>query len=205
MSERRIAGRAGIRGARNRDRIAARRAVTVFGNCRDRFSRAEAYCRRLAKAFVAVGGIALVVLLGATVAEVFWRHAMNDSLLWIEDVSTMSLAVVVAGAIAYGAGEGSHVCVNLIARYWGRPVTRITDALARLLGAGVTAVAAYALFAHGSCGLPCGAVTGSVSIPHRPFYYALGASLATYGLLLVFQLLLGLAAWDAEDPNEPVE
>ena len=70
---------------------------------------------------------------------------------------------------------------------------------------GATAAAAYALFAHGSCGLPCGAVTGSVSIPHLPFYYALGASLAAYGLLLLSQLLLGFAAWNAEDPNEPAE
>ena len=50
-----------------------------------------------------------------------------------------------------------------------------------------------------------GAVTGSVSIPHTPFYYALGASLAIYGLLLASQLLLGLAVWNAEDPNEPDE
>lgn len=179
--------------------------VSVFENRRDHFARAEVYCRRLGTAFVAVGGIALAVLLAVTVAEVFWRYVMNDSLHWIEDLSTMSLTVVVAGAIAYGAGEGSHVCVNLIARFWGRSVTRITDAVARLLGVGVTAIAAYALFAHGSCGLACGAVTGSVSIPHMPFYYALGASLATYGLLLATQLLLGLAAWNAEDPNEPAE
>ena len=179
--------------------------MTFFENCRDHFAWAEEYCRRLGTAFVAVGGIALAVLLGVTVAEVFWRYVMNDSLLWIEDISTMSLTVVVAGAIAYGAGEGSHVCVNLIARFCGRPVTRITDAVTRLLGVGVTAVAAYALFAHGSCGLACGAVTGSVSIPHRPFYYALGASLVTYGLLLMTHLLLGLAAWNAEDPNEPAE
>jgi len=179
--------------------------MNVFGNFRDHFERAELHCRRLGTAFVAVGGIALAVLLGVTVAEVFWRYVMNDPLLWIEDISTMSLTVVVAGAIAYGAGEGSHVCVNLIVRFAGRSVTRITDAVARLLGVGVTATAAYALFAHGSCGLACGAVTGSVSIPHRPFYYALGASLTTYGLLLLTQLLLGLAAWNAEDPNEPAE
>ena len=179
--------------------------MTVFRNCRNHLARAEVYCRRLGAAFVALGGIALAVLLAVTVAEVFWRYVMNDSLHWIEDLSTMSLTVVVAGAIAYGAGEGSHVCVNLIVRFWGRSVTRITDAVARLLGVGVTAMAAYALFAHGSCGLACGAVTGSVSIPHEPFYYALGASLVTYGLLLVTQLLVGLAAWNAEDPNEPAE
>ena len=170
-----------------------------------RFRQAEANCRRLTAAFVIVGGMALAVLLGVTVAEVFWRYVLNDSLIWAEDVSTMSLTVVVAAAIAYGAGEGSHVCVNLIARLWGRPVTRITDLMARLLGLSITAVAAYALFAHGSCGLPCGAVTTTVSIPHTLFYFVLGVALTAYGLLLTAQALLGLAVWDSEDPNEPAE
>ena len=179
--------------------------MTVFEEHRDAFASAEAFCGRVAAGFAVAGGVALAVLLAITVAEVFWRYVLHDSLLWIEDVSTMSLAVVVAAAVAYGAREGSHVCVNLLARLAGRRVTRITDAVARLLGVGATAAAAYALFAHGSCGLPCGAVTGSVSIPHLPFYYALGASLAAYGLLLLSQLLLGFAAWNAEDPNEPAE
>ena len=152
-----------------------------------------------------MGGMALTALLGVTVAEVFWRYILNDSLIWAEDLSTMSLTVVVSAAIAYGAGEGTHVCVNLIARIWGRPITRITDLIARLLGVGVTVMAAVALFVHGSCGLSCGAVTSSVSIPHAPFYYIIGASLTVYGLLLVSQILLGLASWNTEDPNEPPE
>ena len=179
--------------------------MTVFEAHREGFARAEAFCGRVAAGFAVAGGVALAVLLGITVAEVFWRYVLNDSLLWIEDVSTMSLAVVAAAAVAYGAREGSHVCVNLLARLAGRRVTRITDAIARLLGVGATGAAAYALFVHGSCGLPCGDVTGSVSIPHLPFYYALGASLAAYGLLLLSQLLLGFAVWNAEDPNEPAE
>ena len=179
--------------------------MRIFEGHRDGFARAEAFCGRVTAGFAVAGGVALAVLLAITVAEVFWRYVLNDSLLWIEDVSTTSLAVVAAAAVAYGAREGSHVCVNLLARFAGRRVTRVTDAIARLLGVGATAAAAYALFAHGSCGLPCGAVTGSVSIPHLPFYYALGASLAAYGLLLASQLLLGFAVWNAEDPNEPAE
>ncbi len=179
--------------------------LPLFEQHRARLTRAEATCRRPPAAFAVVGGIALAMLLGITVAEVLWRYLLNDSLPWTEDVSTMSLTVVVAAAIAYGAGEGSHVCVNLIARFAARRVTRVTDAIARLLGLCVTAMAAYALFVHGSCGLPCGDVTGSLSIPHTPFYYALGVSLAAYGCLLAAQMLLGFAAWNGEDPNEPVE
>ena len=179
--------------------------MTFFEKHRDRFAQAESYCGRVTAAFAVVGGIALVVLLGVTVAEVFWRYVLNNSLLWAEDVSTMSLVVVVAAAVAYGAREGSHVCVNLIARVAGRRVTRITDAVVRLLGVAVTATAAYALFVHGSCGPACGAATSSVSISHTPFYYALGASVAAYGLLLASQLFLGFATWNGEDPNEPAD
>ena len=179
--------------------------MTFFEKYRDRFAQAELYCGRLSAVFAVAGGIALVVLLGVTVAEVFWRYVLNNSLLWAEDVTTMSLAVVVAAAIAYGARERSHVSVNLIARVAGRRATRLTDAVARLLGVAVAAVAAYALFVHGSCGPACGSATPSVSISHTPFYYTLGASLATYGLLLASQLLLGFATWYGEDPNEPAE
>lgn len=179
--------------------------MTFFEKHVDRFVQAEYYCGRVAAAFVVAGGLALAVLLGVTVAEVFWRYVLNDSLLWTEDVTTMSLAVVVAAAIAYGAREGSHVGVNLIARVAGRPATRFTDVAARLLSVAVTATAAYALFVHGSCGAACGAATASISISHTPFYYALGASLAAYGLLLASQLLLGFATWKGEDPNEPAD
>ncbi len=179
--------------------------MIFFEQHRARIERAEAHCRRLQAAFAVAGGIALAVLLGITVAEVLWRHILNDSLPWIEDVSTMSLAVVVAAAVAWGAREGAHVGVNLIARFAGRRVTRVTDAIARILSLGVTALAAWAMFVHGACGLPCGDVTGSISIPHTPFYYALGASLAACCCLLASQTLLGFAAWNADDPNEPVE
>ena len=177
--------------------------MTFFEMHRDLFARTESYCRLPARAFAVLGGIALAVLLAVTVAEVFWRYILNDSLLWAEDISTVSLAVVVAAAIAYGAREGSHVSVNLIARIAGRSVTRYTDAAARLLSVAATAAAAYALFVHGSRGASLGAVTPSVSISHTPFYYVLGAALGAYAVLLASQLLLGFAFWNGEDPNEP--
>ena len=64
---------------------------------RDRFAQAESYCGRVTAGFAVAGGIALVVLLGVTVAEVFWRYVLNKSLLWAEDVSTMALVVVGGG------------------------------------------------------------------------------------------------------------
>ena len=176
--------------------------MTDFGRYRERLASLEFLCGRVAGAFVVVGGVGLVALLGVTVAEVVARYLLNDSLLGAEDLSTMSLTFVAAGAVAYGAREGAHVCVNVVGRYAGRAVTRVTDAVARLLALGGTALAAYALFVKGGCGLACGAVTGSISIVHTPFYYVLGASMAAYALLLASRTLLGFALWHGEDPNE---
>ena len=54
-----------------------------------------------------------------------------------------------------------------------------------------TALAAFTLFSEGSCGVACGEVTGTVGIVHTPFYYALGASMTAYSLLLASRPLPG--------------
>ena len=175
------------------------------GRSGTRLQRVEALLRRLRAALAVTGGAALAVLLGFTVAAVFRRYVLNDPIFGDEDVAAMTLAVVVAMAVAYAAYGGSHVCVNVIGRLAGRRTTRVTDAAARVLGLAAIVVTVYALFAKGSCGLPCGAATANLSIPHAPFYYTLGAALAACGALLAVHLLLGFACWNGDDPNAPGE
>ena len=146
------------------------------------------------------GGTALLLLLGITVAEVVARHLIGASLLGSEDLVTMSLTVLVAAAVVCAAQEGGHVSVDLIRRFLGNRARRAADVLARLLGAGATAIAAVALFAKGGCGLECGDVTGSLAIVHTPFYYALGTSMATYSLLLASRMIRRPAASDDDEP-----
>lgn len=166
-------------------------------------ARAEAALDLAAGLFAVLGGIALALLMAITVVAVGARYALNDPIFGIEDVSTMGLTIVVAAAIAYGAHHGAHISVNVISGVAGRRVTRLTDVLARALSVAILGVATYALFKHGACGLPCGAITNNLGIVHTPFYYALGAAMGLYTLLLAVQLGIGLLHWDApEDPNE---
>ena len=158
--------------------------------------------RSLTAAFAIAGGTALFLLLGVTAAEVVARHLIGSSLLGAEDLATMSLTVLVAGALVCAAQEGGHVSVALIGRFGGGRVTRAAGAFSRLLAIGATAVAALALFAKGSCGLECGEVTGSLAIVHTPFYYTLGTSMATCSLLLASRMVRGRAARDEDDARE---
>ncbi len=166
---------------------------------------AETQLGRLAGLFAVLGSIALLGLTLITVVAVFWRYVLNDPIFGLEDVSSMSMTVVVAAAVAFGAYHGAHVNVSVIKFFAGRAITRFTDALARSIGFVIVGIATYAVFTKGTCGLECGAITNNLSIVHTPFYFVLGFALLAYALLLFLQLLIGLAHWRSEDPNEPAD
>ncbi|WP_424968305.1 TRAP transporter small permease [Dinoroseobacter sp. S375] len=159
----------------------------------------------IAGLFALAGGLALAVLGAVTGVSVFWRYVLRDPIFGIEDISTMALTVVVAGAVAYGAVHQSHVSVNVIKYAGGRGLTRVTDVAARLGGIAICSFAAYGLVTKGSCGMPCGAMTSNLGIIHTPFYYGLAAAMGFYAALLVLHLIIGLLHWSGTDPNEMLD
>jgi len=156
----------------------------------------------IARVFAVAGGLALLALTVVTGVSVFYRYVLREPIFGTEDVSTMVLTVIVAASVAWAATQNGHVSVNIISMWAGRKLTRITDVLARTVSFGVLAFASYALFVKGSCGLPCGAMTSSVGIIHTPFYYMLGLAMGFYAALVLTHLLIGLAYWQDDDPNE---
>ena len=160
---------------------------------------------RLTQLFSILGAISVLVLMSVTVVAVFWRYILNSPIFGIEDVSTMTLTVVAATAVAYAAHQNAHVSVNIITILSGRSVTRFTDATSRILCISMLALATYALFSKGSCGLECGQTTNNITIVHTPFYYMLGLSMASYTLLMLLHLILGFYNWNGVDPNEVVD
>jgi TRAP-type C4-dicarboxylate transport system permease small subunit len=128
-----------------------------------------------------------------TVVAVVARYLFNDPIFGITDISRLVMIVVVACSIAYGGRVGAHVAVDIISRSAGRKVTRWSDLLVRLLGIAVTACAAYALYRQGQCGLECGHITPNLSLSYAPYSLLLALGLGLYCLLLVWDLLHGLA------------
>ena len=170
---------------------------------RDRSRVLRVLQRGLIATCAVAGGGALLLLVGLTVAEVVARHLFQAPLPGVEDVASMGLTVLVAAAVVCAAQNQAHVSVDLIGRVVGGVFARVTDVLARLVGAIAAALAAFALFAKGGCGTECGEVTGTIAIVHTPFYYALGVSMATCSLLLAYQLIRRTAAPDADERRGP--
>ncbi len=156
----------------------------------------------IAVLFAAVGGVAVFILMAITDIAVVARYFMNNPIFGIEDISVLVLTVIVAASVAYGVWTQSHISVELVELFAGRRTTRICGILAQLLGAGTAGYIAYALATIGSCGFPCGAVTGNLSITHVPFYYFLAASMTFYFLVLSYRLVLEVVHWRNSPTNE---
>ncbi|MGI9449100.1 MAG: TRAP transporter small permease [Geminicoccaceae bacterium] len=148
-----------------------------------------------------VGSIGVAALLAVTVLAVVWRYVLKDPIFGIGDLSVLILSVVTAGAIAYGAGTGAHVGVNVIGRVASRAITRWTDALMRMLAASTCALASFALIDH-ACGIEKACITENLSVEHEPFYYVLSLAMALMALTYAAQFLIGLLHWSGRDPNE---
>lgn len=168
----------------------------------DILTKTEKGLRKVAGLFAILGGVALFALAGVTIVSVFFRYVLRDPIFGIEDVSTMSMTIVVAASIVWAATQKGHVSVNVLPMVAGRAWSRWTDVAARVVSFVILAVAAYGLATKGSCGLPCGAITSNLSIPHPPFYFVLSAAMAFTALWVLLQILIGLIHWTGEDPNE---
>ena len=160
---------------------------------------------RLAGLFAVAGSLGIVILLGVTVVAVFWRYMLNAPIFGIEDISIVTLTLVAAGSVAYGARHGAHVAINLISGLFGRRILRVTDAIMRALVAAICLLSAYALVIK-ACGIEKACITSNLSLEHQPYFYVLAAAMALIGLNALVQLLIGLRNWnEAKDPYEVAE
>ena len=166
-------------------------------------ARLLGWADRLANLLAVIGGFAVIALVIVTVVAVVWRYVLNDPIFGIDDVSTMMLIVAVAGAMAYGGRTGAHVKVDIISNVVGRKVTRFTDIIVRVGGFVIIALTTYALVESAMCGYACGNFTPNLTISHFPFYILLAIAMGVYAIILILELISGLAHFsDARDPNE---
>lgn len=159
---------------------------------------------QLSRVTAFIGALGIIALMLITVVAVFWRYIVNDPIFGISDISVLTLSVVAAASVFYGARHNAHVSVNVIKYFFGRKATRITDIVMRVLALFILGLASYALFVK-ACGFDEACITDNLSIEHLPFFYALSAAMLLTALYTLWQLLVGIKHFHDEDPNEPAD
>ena len=152
-----------------------------------------------------IGGLSLFALMAITIIAVVWRYQLDNPIFGIEDLSTMTLTVVVGSAIACAALKRNHVGINVISWFAGRPITRVTDLIARIISLIIVLLACLSLFDKAGCGIRCGLITSNLSIEQSLFYYFLCIAFLVFGAVLLTEILTGIKNWNGDDPNEPSE
>ena len=159
---------------------------------------------RLASVIAFIGAVAIIALMIITLVAVFWRYIVNDPIYGISDLSVLTLSVVAATSVFFGARHNSHVSVNVMSYFFGRKVTRVTDIVMRVLTLATLLTATYALIDK-ACGFEKACITDNLSIEHRPFFYVLGFCMLLYAANVFWQLIVGLKHFNGTDPNEPAD
>ena len=128
-----------------------------------------------------VGAVALGALITITMVGVVWRYVLRDPIFGLEDLASLSLAVVVAAGVAFAAVERAHIAVDNFSVWLNRGIIgRALTALAAGLTSGICVVAILALHLKAQCGVPCGEFTSNLSIPHAPFYIGFAVAFAIF-------------------------
>ena len=144
------------------------------------------------RALAYAAGAALLWLMLLTVVAVVMRYGFNAPILGAQDISEVSLAVVVFLGIPYCGSTGGHVAVDLISTLVSERRLRYTDTLMRMLGAALFAVVAWQSMRQGLDALEFGETTNLVDIPYHPFMFLMSFSWLLFALVLLLQAAAGI-------------
>ncbi len=144
---------------------------------------------RLLRALALCGGAVLLGLMALVAFDIVMRRVLNLPFLGGFEMTELAMSVIVALSLPYCAILGSHVAVDLFAKFLDRPILRWIDVLVHLSGAALLAVVAWrtALYALGSYRFHD--ATNMMAIPKYPFQLITAVGAALFALVLLLQAI----------------
>lgn len=131
-----------------------------------------------------LSGIALLWLMGLTVVAVIMRYLFNAPILGAQDLSQVSLIVVVFPAMAYCGWTGGHVALDLIGTVLKADALRWTEGIVQAVCALLFLYITWQTWKRATDALQYGDATNLIEIPHWPFFLVIAAGSALYALVL---------------------
>jgi len=152
-----------------------------------RREKTDAAADRAVRLLAYLGGIALLWLMGLTVVAVVMRYVFNAPILGAQDISELSLVLVVFFALAHCGWTGGHVAVDLIGTVLKPKTLRWTDTLVRAISGLLFVYVAWQTMRQGLDAFEFGEASNLVEIPHFPFILVVAFGSTVYALVLFVQ------------------
>ena len=134
-----------------------------------------------------IGGLAILWLMGLTVVAVVMRYVFNAPILGAQDISELSLVLVVFFALAYFGWTGGHIAVDLIGMVLKPGILRWTDTLVRAISGLLFVTVTWQTMRQGLDAFEYEEASNLIEIPHFPFFLVVAFCSAVYALVLFIQ------------------
>ena len=135
------------------------------------------------------GGGTLIFMTGFSVWNVLiMRKALNAPITGAEDLLILSLVVIVALSIPFGARTGAHIEIEVLEARMSVAFAKWSMIVVKLMGFGLLIFMSWRLWHAGGTASKFGETTQQLLISYEPFYYLLAASVAIYALVLLLDI-----------------
>lgn len=141
----------------------------------------------------AIGTAGLVLEVVVILIDVIGRY-FHAPLRGAQDISQMTMVIIVFGGMALCDKVGGHVSVDLFERVFPEWMNRLIDIIAALLGAVIFLTLAWSIYESAKLSLMLNLATNIIQMPKAYFQWALAAFAIVTALgmaLRVLELSLG--------------
>lgn len=137
-----------------------------------------------------LGGATLVFMTGFSVWNVLiMRKALNNPIVGAEDLLILSLVVIVALAIPFGARTGAHIEIEVLESHMSPGFAKWSMIAVKVLGVALLAIMSWRLWRAGQSAERFGETTQQLLISFEPFYYLLSIAMAIYAAVIVSDIV----------------
>jgi TRAP-type C4-dicarboxylate transport system permease small subunit len=135
------------------------------------------------------GGVALLFMTFYSVFNVLiMRKALNSPIQGAEDLLALSLVVIVALSIPFGARTGAHIEIEVLESRMSKAFAKWSMVFVKVLGICLLAIMSWRLWESGAKAVKFGETTQQLLISYEPFYYLLSIAVGLYTLVIVLDI-----------------
>lgn len=137
-----------------------------------------------------LGGATLIFMTAFSVWNVLiMRKALNNPIVGAEDLLILSLVVIVALAIPFGARTGAHIEIEVLEASMSPRFAKWSMIFVKVLGCALLAVMSWKLWHAGGSAARFGETTQQLLISYGPFYYLLSVAVGLYAVVIVSDIV----------------
>lgn len=145
----------------------------------------------LSKSFMALGGVALLLLVLLATGNVGLRLVGSPFAGTYEIVSFLG-AIVIAGALAHTQRRKDHIVVDILSERFPAPLKRFLDAVNYLVTSLLFGIVAWQVWVWGDKLRQSGELSETLKLRYYPFVYTVAAGFAVLAGVLLLDFMKAL-------------